>query len=83
MHQAGLVGELSKDVSRLRAGQRDAEEKLEEICNIAEGQRVRDWEMCMVYFTLVRHVSASVCLCHVSVHVSMFWVGFCYWFAFL
>lgn len=39
-HQAGLIKKLSKDIARLRSVREDNEERLEEINNVADEQRV-------------------------------------------
>lgn len=39
-HQAGLIKKLSKDIARLRNVREDNEERLEEINNVADEQRV-------------------------------------------
>lgn len=50
-HQAQLIATMSKNVGRLRGGQEDAVEKLEEICDMADEQRVRlSKESCMPRF---------------------------------
>lgn len=40
-HHAGRISEVSKKVSRLRTGQEEIEERLENICGVANDQRVR------------------------------------------
>lgn len=59
-HQAGLIGGLSKDVARLRTGQEDAEERLEEICKVAEEQRVRAF--CVLFYFVPGVYILSMCV---------------------
>eukprot|EP00752_Nemacystus_decipiens_P007409 g6627.t1 len=58
-HQAGLIRKLSKDITGLRNGREDTEERLEEINNVADEQRARSAGVLAVVQATRPHVSPA------------------------